>query len=204
MKLLQTITAHNYFLIAVSFLLCIIAFLMYKIWKNRFIEGDETEEGGHTKSSSVMFDATFDQAPFDLLFFDIEEFDSKGESGTARKGMKLAFLTKLVAARRIANMPFRINSGFRTKARTLAIQAEGYNAVVGGAHEKGYAADIAVTSKAQADAIIRALREVGFNRFGIYRSWIHVDNDPTRTPNAVWREKPITGIDPLSIKVGTA
>ena len=82
---------------------------------------------------------------------------------------------------------FVINSGYRTDSR---------NSEVGGAtksahRDKGkgaHAVDIA-WSKYNTDekAVIKeALERVGFKRFGIANSFIHVDNDPDLPTPANW------------------
>lgn len=81
---------------------------------------------------------------------------------------------------------FAINSAYRTDSR---------NEEVGGAtksaHKRGFAVDIAWSrySKEQKEIIREALERVGFNRFGISNSFIHVDNDLTLPNPAVWGYK---------------
>jgi len=85
---------------------------------------------------------------------------------------------------------FKINSGFRTVSRNAD---EG--GVVNSAHtvnttdrKKSRAADISWVNynQQQKDFIIYALKKVGFNRFGIASSFVHVDNDMTKPQNATW------------------
>jgi hypothetical protein len=78
---------------------------------------------------------------------------------------------------------FKINSGYRTPDRNSEI-----GGVVGSAHTKGYAVDIAWSgySQAKKDKIREVLSRVGFNRFGIANSFIHTDNDLSKPQNAVW------------------
>ena len=51
----------------------------------------------------------------DLKYFKLTEFDSPDEVGSGYK-MDKEFLIKLDYARGIAGIPFKINSGFRTKS----------------------------------------------------------------------------------------
>ena len=85
-------------------------------------------------------------------FFKIDEFDSPDLEGSGSR-MDKAFLTKLDLARAIANVPFKINSGYRTKE---------WNAHVGGrigsSHLKGCAVDISCKTSADREKILRADR----------------------------------------------
>lgn len=107
------------------------------------------------------------------------EFDSPDAPGSGMN-MHLSTLQMLQQARTIAGIPFKINSGYRTKA---------HNAKVGGvknsSHTRGYAIDIATTTATQ-PKIIAALRSAGFRRIGIYKSFVHADNDPSLPTPATW------------------
>lgn len=87
--------------------------------------------------------------------------------------MKLSTLLKLFKAREMAQIPFIINSAFRT---------EQYNKFVGGlpssSHLKGYAVDISAINSRQRFVIVKSLLDAGFPRIGIYPTFVHVDNDP--------------------------
>lgn len=94
--------------------------------------------------------------------------------------MQCSTVGMLDEARHRLGRGMRITSGFRTPER---------NAAVGGAtqssHLTGYAVDIyAPTQEDKAD-LLRALFKVGFRRFGIMATAIHVDNDPDKA-YAVW------------------
>jgi len=112
--------------------------------------------------------------------FSLSEFASPDlpDSGV---NMDSEFLTKLDNARAIANIRFKITSGYRTKE---------HNAKVGGvadsAHLSGHAADIAATSGKERWTIVNALIRSGFNRIGIAKSFIHVDDDPSKPTNVIW------------------
>jgi len=115
-----------------------------------------------------------------MLHFDINEFDSPDEIGSGKR-MQDSTLQMLDDARSIAGIPFRINSGFRTKE---------HNAYVGGAesssHCYGYAIDIHCTDSRSRSIIIDSLHRAGFNRIGIGKTFIHADNDPEKDANVVW------------------
>jgi len=115
-----------------------------------------------------------------MLHFEISEFDSPDEIGSGSR-MQSSTLQMLDDARSIAGVPFRINSGFRTKA---------HNAYVGGSkyssHCYGYAVDIHCADSRTRWIILDSLQKAGFNRFGIAKTFIHVDNDPEKDENVIW------------------
>lgn len=83
-------------------------------------------------------------------------------------------------ARKEAKVPFTISSGCRCK---------NHNATVGGvddsAHVRGHAADIAVRGSAHRMAVLRALLRY-FDRIGVDKNFIHVDNDPDKPASVLW------------------
>lgn len=91
------------------------------------------------------------------------------------------FLLKLDRAREVAQIPFKINSAYRTKE---------HNAKIGGSpnssHLKGLAVDISVTDSRQRFIVLNALIEVGFNRIGIADTFIHVDSSTDKAQNVIW------------------
>lgn len=117
---------------------------------------------------------------YNLNNFTLDEFDSP-DLPTSGREMDYIFLAKLDKAREIANVPFRITSGYRTIA---------HNEKVGGvpdsAHTKGRAADIACTSGTNRYIIVNSLLQAGFNRIGIANTFIHVDDDPSKPPQVIW------------------
>jgi len=115
-----------------------------------------------------------------VKYFDVKEFDCPGIPLSGYE-MDKDFIFKLDAAREIAQVPFQISSGYRTPS---------YNRSVGGVAESphilGYAADIKVTSSQDRLKIIDALLKSGFVRIGIYKSHIHVDNDPDKPQDLIF------------------
>jgi zinc D-Ala-D-Ala carboxypeptidase len=95
--------------------------------------------------------------------------------------MDLDFLSKLDKAREISNIPFKINSAYRSKE---------HNAKIGGkpnsSHLKGLAVDISVTDSRSRFIVLEALIKVGFNRIGIADTFIHVDDDKEKSDRVVW------------------
>lgn len=116
----------------------------------------------------------------DVEFFQKKEFDCKccGENK-----MDTMFIMNLVRARRIAGIPFKINSGYRCKKHNLEEKGSPTSS-----HLKGLAADIACLKPSTRGSILKALITVGFKRIGIKDTCIHVDSDPDKT-EAVWLYK---------------
>ena len=106
-----------------------------------------------------------------LEYFKISEFDSPDVKGSGIN-MDQDFLELLDCARSYAGIPFKINSGYRTKE---------HNKKVGGvkdsSHLIGRAADISCKDSKSRALIIGSLLEAGFMRVGVHKSFIHVDND---------------------------
>lgn len=119
-----------------------------------------------------------------LKHFKLSEFDSKDANG---KGvgtgdrMRIGTLLMLDIARELAGVPFVINSGYRTPEHNQAV-----GGVADSSHVHGYAVDIKTTPATQ-EKIINALRQAGFDRIGIYKTFVHADNDPTKPRPATWR-----------------
>tara|TARA_R100001086_G_scaffold57624_1_gene26222 strand:+ start:626 stop:970 length:345 start_codon:yes stop_codon:yes gene_type:complete len=112
----------------------------------------------------------------------MSEFDSPDEVGSGYK-MNRDFLIKLDSARGIAGIPFKINSGYRTKERNALIGGR-----VGSSHLKGLAVDIGYKGSRQRYLIVQSLMHVGINRIGISKkgSFIHCDVDNLKDPNVIW------------------
>jgi len=114
--------------------------------------------------------------------FDSKEFECKCGCGLMKVSDR--FIAKLEEARCLAGIPFVITSGCR---------CEEYNELVGGvpdsahlANPKTQAADILCISAETRWKVIYALIEVGFNRIGIGRTFIHVDDDYRKPPHVIW------------------
>ncbi|WP_319760373.1 D-Ala-D-Ala carboxypeptidase family metallohydrolase [Maridesulfovibrio sp.] len=84
-------------------------------------------------------------------------------------------LEKLDAARSLAGVPFKINSGYRCAAHNESVGGKSNSSHLG-----GYAVDIAVEGSPQRAEILRGLVMAGFERIGIAKTFIHVDIDPEK------------------------
>ena len=95
--------------------------------------------------------------------------------------MNQEFLLKLDEAREKADIPFVINSAYRTPE---------HNAKIGGkpnsSHLKGLAVDISVTNSTQRFIVLKALIQVGFHRIGVAKTFIHVDDDKDKSQQVIW------------------
>lgn len=93
----------------------------------------------------------------------------------------LPFVARLQQARRVAAIPFVINSGYRCTA---------HNKSVGGkrnsSHLKGVAADIKAVGNRNRFRIIEGLIMAEFKRIGIGDNFIHVDLDSDK-PQEIMR-----------------
>ena len=107
------------------------------------------------------------------------------EEVSCRCGCGLSVRRELVNllddAREIAQIPFRISSGARCEA---------HNRKVGGSkdssHLKGIAVDIKATTSRERYKIANALMQVGFNRIGIAKTFIHCDIDRDKPQQVIW------------------
>tara|TARA_B100001250_G_scaffold155561_1_gene133707 strand:+ start:2513 stop:2878 length:366 start_codon:yes stop_codon:yes gene_type:complete len=116
----------------------------------------------------------------DLRYFTFDEFDSPDYPGSGEKFMDREFVYCLDEARDIAGIQFKIISGYRTPQENLKS-----GGLSNSSHLIGRAADIHCTHIGKRLKIIEALSMVGFQRFGIAKDYIHVDNDDQK-PNSIW------------------
>lgn len=117
----------------------------------------------------------------EFKYFTYEEFDSKDSPGSGKKHMSDKVIQMLDEAREIAGVPFKINSGYRTKAHNKKV-----GGVPGSSHTLGLAVDIACADNQSRHTILLALIQVGFNRIGISNTFIHVDIDTSKPSNRIW------------------
>lgn len=113
------------------------------------------------------------------IYFSFAEFMCKCGCGLCN--MSPEFIHRLDRARRLAGVPFHISSGFR-----CARHNEKVGGVSESSHVKGHAADIVVFDAPSRLKILRALLDAGFDRIGIGKAFVHVDDDPAKEPDVMW------------------
>jgi len=116
----------------------------------------------------------------DYFNLDQSDFDSPDEPDSREK-MHPIFLAKLERARKLAAIPFKISSGYRSKKHN-----EKVGGVQGSAHTVGRAVDIISSTAEGKYKIVTALLHAGFTRIGIAKSFIHVDDDITKNIDRIW------------------
>lgn len=116
-----------------------------------------------------------------FYYFRYSEFDSPDEKGSGEKYMSKDFINKLDIARELAGVPFRINSGYRSKAHNTRIGSRETSS-----HRTGLAADIHCPDNLSRHKMIVAFLQAGFTRIGIGRTFIHVDLDTLKVQNVIW------------------
>lgn len=161
-----------------------LAALLWYVWRRLLRDGMSAsgyfDDEPYDPESNMKNHPTYEQQPVPLTHFKINEFDSPDVPGSGKK-MRVTTLSMLDAARTSAAIPFRINSGFRTTKHNTSVGGQNNSA-----HTRGYACDIHAPTLEDQIKVVKAAREAGFNRFGIYATFVHVDNDPSKTPNVAW------------------
>ncbi len=117
--------------------------------------------------------------------FSPSEFDCQSLKGSGGS-MRISTLEMLQKARDIYGKPISVTSGFRTKSHNKKVRG-----VANSKHLTGYAVDLSAVSEQDKRELLKALYAVGFRRFGIMFSAIHVDNDPD-APQSVWHYDAVT------------
>lgn len=122
-----------------------------------------------------------------LKYFKHSEFNCNcgGEDCKGEK-MNYAFLDKLDSARGLAEIPFKITSGFRCKEYNEDLIRRNFKASRSSSHLKGLASDISVKDSKSRFIVINSLLLAGFTRIGIADTFIHVDLDLEKTQNVIW------------------
>ncbi len=114
------------------------------------------------------------------MFFEYSEFDSPDEKNSYMN-MDVAFLNRLSKARELAAIAFKITSGYRSPAHNTKV-----GGVPSSSHTVGRAVDIYAPTSTQKYIIINALLQAGFNRIGVAKNFIHVDDDPSKSEDVIW------------------
>ena len=116
----------------------------------------------------------------ELKYFKISEFNCK--CGCNTNYIDSDFLEMMDKARRIAGVPFKINSGYRCEKHPLSKKNPTSS------HIKGIAADIRFIDSKNLALIMGGLGGAGFERFGIdfKNKFIHTDCDEDKTNPCIW------------------
>ena len=117
-----------------------------------------------------------------MKYFTFDEFDSPDKPGSGSL-MKPSTLEKLDKARDIAGIPFVVNSGIRTPKHNKAVGGTDDSSHL---EQKGYAVDLKCTDSRSRFIMFHALLKAGFTRIGIRKDFIHVDDDPNKSPQVIW------------------
>ncbi len=117
---------------------------------------------------------------FDEMFswFTRTEFDCR--CGCGYNVVKPQFLLKLDLARTFAGIPFVLNSGCRCPDHNKAVKSTSENHII------GVAADIRCNTSSNRHKVLSGLFAVGFQRIGVYRTYIHVDDNPDAPQGVFW------------------
>jgi len=119
-----------------------------------------------------------------MTHFKMEEFTCK--CGCGQNDMEYIFLNKLDVARghaaiMVPDIRMVVNSGFRCLKHNRSIGSNDSSS-----HPRGYAGDIACTNSVWRFAMIDAFLAAGFTRIGVRKDFIHVDADPSKSPEVLW------------------
>ena len=120
-----------------------------------------------------------DGQTYDIKHFKTHELMCK--CGCGKSDVNYKFLQMLDFARGIADVPFVLKSVIRCRTHN---RNEG--GVKNSEHVEGYGADIRAVDSSKRYKILKALFEVGFNRIGVYKTFIHVGMSPNKPNNVVW------------------
>ena len=113
-------------------------------------------------------------------FFKEAEF-KKCTPSCSMEQMDQRTLNKLDFAREMAGIPFVLNSAYRSPEWDKKKGRSG-----DGAHTKGRAVDIRCNTNENRMRIVLACLSAGFRRIGVAKTYIHVDDDPSKKQNIIW------------------
>lgn len=97
------------------------------------------------------------------------------------QNMKQGTMNRLDKAREIAGIPFVLNSAYRSVAWEKSKGRTGT-----GAHTLGRAVDVRCNTSQNRMKIVRAALQAGFNRIGIGKTYVHLDDDLSLPQQVIW------------------
>lgn len=115
---------------------------------------------------------------YNSKYFSEHEFK---KIGCRLADMDESFMHTLDTLREKVAEPLVLSSAFRTVERNKAV-----GGVPNSAHLKGMAVDIVALTSAKRFAIVSAALEIGINRIGIGKSFVHIDTDTTLPQGVIW------------------
>lgn len=106
-----------------------------------------------------------------LEYLNIQQFDSPDLPGSS-VNMDLEFLYKLNAVGGVLGKRLIVTSGYRTKVHNVKVKGSNNSS-----HLRGLGADVVCLSGRDKWHFITACMSVGLTRFGVGKSFVHVDCD---------------------------
>jgi len=119
-----------------------------------------------------------------MEYFKEEEFMCKCGCGINNYNKDTARM--LDQARKVANIPFKINRACSCPSHNKKVGGSDTSSHISTKEMECTAFDITCTNSNDRFKMIEALYLVGFNRIGIAKSFIHVDNDKTKPKDLIW------------------
>ncbi len=116
---------------------------------------------------------------YSIKHFDKTEFECR--CGCGFNAIDKDLVKSLDNARDDACCQFIINSACRCIKHNKNVVGE-----VDSSHIKGLAVDINIINDRDRFKVLVSLIENGFNRIGVYKNFIHVDIDTSKTKNIIW------------------
>ena len=113
-------------------------------------------------------------------YFTESEF-KKCTPSCSLQDMNQETMNRLDRAREIAGIPFVLNSAYRSPKWEQDHDRSG-----DGSHPHRRAVDIRCNTYQNRMKIVFALLKAGFRRIGIGRTYVHADDDPTKTQDVIW------------------
>ena len=114
----------------------------------------------------------------------VEDYFGYGEELACRccgtLNVRESFYVKLNKMRQLLGAPMKINSGYRCEFHNREVKRSPTSA-----HLRG-AADIHCTDSELRYKLLKAAYEVGFTRIGVYKTFIHVDDDSSLPSPRTW------------------
>ncbi len=100
------------------------------------------------------------------------------------------FLVKLDKLRELLGKPIHVTSGCRCTKHNADLRSRGYHSVDGSAHtiserQECEAADLECSSSTYRRELLILAHSI-FNRVGVAKSFIHVDDDADKDQNVTW------------------